>query len=334
MTTAPPSLLEVSDLHVRFATSEGTVRAVEGLTFEVRERETVAIVGESGCGKSVTSMALLRLLASPPAQIEGSVRFEGSELLALAEPAMRRIRGNRISMIFQEPMTSLNPVLTIGRQIAETLSLHQGLSRREAIDQAVAMLERVRIPEARRRVTEYPHQLSGGMRQRVMIAIALACNPRLLIADEPTTALDVTMQAQILDLMRELRERSGTATLLITHDLGVVAVMAERVIVMYAGRMVEESEVHGLFETPAHPYTKGLLGALPRLGASLEPQPTVRLAEIPGHVPSLRKPIVGCAFAERCTHASVRCRSETPTLVELAPGRRVACHHPLAAGAR
>jgi peptide/nickel transport system ATP-binding protein len=334
MTTAPPSLLEVSDLHVRFATHEGTVRAVEGLTFEVRERETVAIVGESGCGKSVTSMALLRLLASPPAQIQGSVRFEGGELLALAEPAMRRIRGNRISMIFQEPMTSLNPVLTIGRQIAETLSLHQGLSRREAIDQAVAMLERVRIPEARRRVTEYPHQLSGGMRQRVMIAIALACNPRLLIADEPTTALDVTMQAQILDLMRELRERSGTATLLITHDLGVVAEMAERVIVMYAGRMVEESEVHGLFEAPAHPYTKGLLGALPRLGASLESKPTVRLAEIPGHVPSLRKPIVGCAFAERCAHASTRCRSETPAIFEFAPGRRVACHHPLAAGAR
>jgi peptide/nickel transport system ATP-binding protein len=332
MTTAPPSLLEVSDLHVRFATHEGTVRAVEGLTFEVRERETVAIVGESGCGKSVTSMALLRLLASPPAQIQGSVRFEGGELLALAEPAMRRIRGNRISMIFQEPMTSLNPVLTIGRQIAETVSLHQGLSRREAIEQAVAMLERVRIPEARRRVTEYPHQLSGGMRQRVMIAIALACNPRLLIADEPTTALDVTMQAQILDLMRELRERSGTATLLITHDLGVVAEMAERVIVMYAGRMVEESEVHGLFEAPAHPYTKGLLGALPRLGASLEPQPTVRLAEIPGHVPSLRKPIVGCAFAERCAHASTRCRSETPAIFEFAPGRRVACHHPLAGG--
>ncbi|MGC8476664.1 MAG: ABC transporter ATP-binding protein [Acetobacteraceae bacterium] len=321
-------LLEVTALQTHFATPDGVVRAVEGLSFTVTPGETLAIVGESGCGKSVTSMSILRLIQSPPGRIAGSIRFEGRELLDLAEAEMRRIRGNDIAMIFQEPMTSLNPVLTVGRQITETLRLHQGLSARAAEARAAEALSLVGIPAPERRAREYPHQLSGGMRQRVMIAMALACNPKLLIADEPTTALDVTIQAQILDLMRGLKQRIGSAIMLITHDLGVVAETAERVVVMYAGRKVEEAPVAALFARPAHPYTLGLLGAVPRLGAGAEGTARTRLAEIPGLVPSLRARIAGCPFAPRCTRAEDRCRAEAPALRTLAPGHAVACHHP------
>ncbi len=321
-------LLEVTALQTHFATPDGVVRAVEGLSFTVAPGETLAIVGESGCGKSVTSMSILRLIQSPPGRIAGSIRFEGRELLDLPEAAMRRIRGNEIAMIFQEPMTSLNPVLTVGRQITETLRLHQGLSARAAEARAAEALSLVGIPAPERRAREYPHQLSGGMRQRVMIAMALACNPKLLIADEPTTALDVTIQAQILDLMRGLKQRIGSAIMLITHDLGVVAETAERVVVMYAGRKVEEAPVAALFAHPAHPYTLGLLGAVPRLGAGAEGTARTRLAEIPGLVPSLRARIAGCPFAPRCARADDHCRAEAPALRTLAPGHAVACHHP------
>ncbi len=260
------------------------MRAVDGVSFHVLPGETLAIVGESGCGKSVTALSILRLIPSPPGRIvSGTIRFAGRDLLSLSEAADARVRGNEISMIFQEPMTSLNPVLTIGHQIAETLILHQGLGRATALAKAVDMLRLVHIPEAARRIGEYPHQLSGGMRQRVMIAMALACNPKLLIADEPTTALDVTIQAQILDLMRELKQTIDAAIVLITHDLGVVAEMAQRVVVMYAGHMVEEATVGALFRRPLHPYTKGLLNSVPRLGASLAQAHPLRLAEIPGH---------------------------------------------------
>ncbi len=275
------TLLSVENLQVHFRTPDGVNRAVDGVSFAIRAGETLAIVGESGCGKSVTSMSILRLLPEPPARLAGAIRFEGRDLLGLPEREMRRIRGNAISVIFQEPMTSLNPVLTVGRQIGETLRLHQGLSRKDAEERAVEMLTLVGIPEPRRRVREYPHQLSGGMRQRVMIAIALACSPKLLIADEPTTALDVTIQAQILDLMRDLKRRVGAAIMLITHDLGVVAEVADRVVVMYAGRKVEEAAVRDLFRAPRHPYTRGLMGAVPRLGAAEEPGAPQRLAEIP-----------------------------------------------------
>src|SRR6266581_388921 len=286
------TLLEVKGLKTYFFTRDGVVRAVDGVSFSVERGETLAIVGESGCGKSVTSLSILRLIACPPGRtVEGHVLFEGRDLLELSEPEMRKIRGDAISMIFQEPMTSLNPVLTIGRQIAEVLILHRGLSRDEAALRSIDMLRLVRMPEAERRVTQYPHQLSGGMRQRVMIAMALACEPRLLIADEPTTALDVTIQAQILDLMRELKTRTGAAIVLITHDLGVVAEMAQRVIVMYAGRKVEEAPVAALFARPRHPYTRGLLNSIPRLGATTEGERRRRLTEIVGMVPSLCEPI-------------------------------------------
>ena len=280
------ALLEVDMLQTHFRTPDGINRAVDGVTFSVNAGETLAIVGESGCGKSVTAMSILRLIPEPPGKIAGSIRFEGRDLLKLSDREMRQIRGNEISMIFQEPMTSLNPVLTVGKQIGETLRLHQGLDARQAEAKAVEMLTLVGIPEPGRRVREYPHQLSGGMRQRVMIAIALACNPKLLIADEPTTALDVTIQAQILELMRDLKHRVGAAIVLITHDLGVVAEVAERVVVMYAGRKVEEAAVGPLFRSPRHPYTQGLLGSMPKLGSSLTGD-TSRLAEIPGLVPSL-----------------------------------------------
>ena len=314
------------------------MRAVDGVSFEIAAGETLAIVGESGCGKSVTSMSILRLLPMPPARIEsGRIEFEGRDLLTLSEPEMRRIRGNAIAMIFQEPMTSLNPVLTIGRQIAEALMLHRGLSQGEATAQAIAMLRKVRMPEPERRVRQYPHELSGGMRQRVMIAMALACGPRLLIADEPTTALDVTIQAQILELMRELRDQPdprsksdagggpAASILLITHDLGVVAEMAQRVVVMYAGRKVEEAPVARLFARPHHPYTRGLLASVPRLGSSLAGGDRGRLAEIQGVVPSLREEIVGCAFAPRCGFATERCRRESPPLDAQGPGHLAAC---------
>ena len=263
-------LLKVETLQTHFGTPDGVVRAVEGLSFHIDAGETLAIVGESGCGKSVTSMSIMRLIQTPPGRIGGKIWFQGRDLLTLPEAEMRKLRGNDVAMIFQEPMTSLNPVLTIGRQIGETVRLHEGLDARKAEARAVEMLTLVGIPAPARRVREYPHQLSGGMRQRVMIAMALACNPKLLIADEPTTALDVTIQAQILDLMRDLKHRLGSAILLITHDLGVVAEMAQRVVVMYAGRKVEEGPVDAIFADPQHPYTRGLLGAVPKLGSSLE----------------------------------------------------------------
>jgi peptide/nickel transport system ATP-binding protein len=308
-----------------FFARDGVVRAVDGVSFSVHPGETVAMVGESGCGKSVTSLSILRLIASPPGRtVAGRIAFEGRDLLALREGEMRKVRGNEISMIFQEPMTSLNPVLTIGRQIAETLIAHRGMSRTDALARTVEMLQLVNIPEPVARTGQYPHQLSGGMRQRVMIAMALACNPKLLIADEPTTALDVTIQAQILDLMRELKARTGAAILLITHDLGVVAEMAQRVFVMYAGRKVEEAPVRALFARPRHPYTQGLLASIPRLGAAAATARR-RLAEIPGVVPSLREEIPGCVFAARCVYAQERCRREYPPLERKDDGHLVAC---------
>jgi peptide/nickel transport system ATP-binding protein len=320
------ALLDIEDLRTHFFTRDGVVRAVDGVSYKVNGGETLAVVGESGCGKSVTALSILRLVPSPPGRIVGgAIRFQGRDLLQFSEAEMRRIRGNDISMIFQEPMTSLNPVLTVARQIGETLTLHQGLSGRAAEHRAVEMLQLVRIPEPERRARQYPHELSGGMRQRVMIAMALACNPKLLIADEPTTALDVTIQAQILDLMRELKARLGAAIILITHDLGVVAEMAERVVVMYAGRKVEEAPVRELFRRPRHPYTLGLLASVPRLGATHGRTEAPRLAEIPGVVPSLREPIVGCAFAPRCAYVTERCRREAPPLEVKAPAHLAAC---------
>jgi peptide/nickel transport system ATP-binding protein len=330
--TAP--LLSVQDLQTHFRTRDGVVRAVDGVSFDVAPGETLAIVGESGCGKSVTSMSILRLLPMPPARIAGGrIEFEGRNLLDLPEPEMRKIRGNAIAMIFQEPMTSLNPVLTVGRQIAEALVLHRGMSQAAATQRAIEMLRKVHIPEAERRVKQYPHELSGGMRQRVMIAMALACGPRLLIADEPTTALDVTIQAQILELMRELREETGASIILITHDLGVVAEMAHRVVVMYAGRKVEEAPVEELFARPRHPYTRGLLGSMPHLGDSVD-ETGKRLVEIPGMVPSLKEPMPGCLFAPRCPGASERCRREAPPLESHGPGHSAACWHPVGIVAR
>src|SRR5438309_10198648 len=273
------ALLEVENLQTHFRTPSGINRAVDGVSFHVNEGETLAIVGESGCGKSVTSMSLMRLIPEPPGRIAGAIRFAGRDLLQLSDREMRAIRGNDISMIFQEPMTSLNPVLMVGRQIRETLMIHQGLDKQAAEAHAIEMLILVGIPEPKRRVREYPHQLSGGMRQRVMIAIALSCNPRLLIADEPTTALDVTIQAQILKLMLELKGRFGAAIMLITHDLGIVAETCQRVIVMYAGHKVEEADVFELFDRPMHPYTRGLMASIPRRRAGVR---TRRLSEIPG----------------------------------------------------
>jgi peptide/nickel transport system ATP-binding protein len=321
------AILDVQNLQTHFGTPDGVVRAVEGLSFSIDAGETVAIVGESGCGKSVTSMSILRLVATPPGKIAGKILFQGRNLLDCTDAEMRDIRGKEISMIFQEPMTSLNPVMTVGRQIGESLRLHEGLSARDAEARAVDILTLVGIPAPGRRVKEFPHQLSGGMRQRVMIAIALACNPKLLIADEPTTALDVTIQAQILDLMRDLKTRLGSAIMLITHDLGVVAEMAQRVVVMYAGRKVEEGNVAAIFGDPQHPYTRGLLGAVPKLGSSLTGHGRTKLTEITGQVPSLRKPIIGCAFAGRCPDVTEVCRSIAPAVEEKTPGHLVACHY-------
>ncbi|HXY99295.1 MAG TPA: ABC transporter ATP-binding protein [Stellaceae bacterium] len=319
-------LLAIEDLRTHFFTRDGIVRAVDGVSCTIGRGETLAVVGESGCGKSVTALSILRLVPSPPGRIvSGRIRFDGRDLLALDEAEMRAIRGNEISMIFQEPMTSLNPVLTVARQIGETLMLHQKLDARAARARAVEMLRLVRLAEPERRARQYPHELSGGMRQRVMIAMALACHPKLLIADEPTTALDVTIQAQILDLMRDLKAAIGAAILLITHDLGVVAEMAQRVVVMYAGRKVEEASARDLFRRPRHPYTRGLLASVPHLGATLGQPAPPRLAEIPGVVPSLREAIVGCAFAPRCAYATGRCRAEAPPLELKRPGHLAAC---------
>ena len=319
-------LLEVENLQTHFRTPDGVNRAVDGVSFHVGEGETLAVVGKSGCGKSVTANSILRLIPEPPGKIAGSIRFRGTDLLQLSDKEMRRVRGNDISMIFQEPMTSLNPVLTIGRQLGETLRLHQRVSRREADDRAMEMLQLVGISETRRRLAEYPHHLSGGMRQRVMIAIALSCRPKLLIADEPTTALDVTIQAQILDLMKDLKTKVGAAIILITHDLGIVAEVAERVMVMYAGRKVEEAPVTKLFCSPRHPYTQGLFGAVPKLGSSLTGERT-RLSEIPGLVPSLKERIPGCVFAGRCAMATDFCRQSAPALEIKAPEHLAACHY-------
>ncbi len=321
------AILEVRDLHTQFHTLDGVVRAVDGVSFDVARGETLGIVGESGCGKSVTALSILRLIPAETGRIaQGSIRFEGNELTHLSEEQMKSLRGHRISMIFQEPMTSLNPVLTVGTQIAENVVRHLGVPWSAARDRAREMLDLVRIADARRRLDEYPHQLSGGMRQRVMIAMALSCDPQVLIADEPTTALDVTIQAQILDLMIELKEKTGTAIVLITHDLGVVAETTERVVVMYAGRKVEEAPVQDLFENPLHPYTRGLMRAIPRLDVEADAAGTrPRLQEIPGLVPILTQPIVGCAFAARCQLATDRCRATAPPFVDAGNGHTVAC---------
>ena len=328
-TTGKP-ILEVEDLRTYFYTRDGIVRSVDGVSFSVSEGETLAIVGESGCGKSVTSLSILRLIASPPGKIvSGSIRFHGKDLLDFSDAEMRDIRGDKISMIFQEPMTSLNPVLTIGRQIGEVLELHRHCTKVEARSRILELLKMVNIPEPESRIDEYPHQLSGGMRQRIMIAMALACDPEILIADEPTTALDVTIQAQILNLMRELRDRTRAAIILITHDLGVVAEMAQRVVVMYVGRKVEEANVFDLFEKPMHPYTLGLLNSMPRLDDAA----SKRLVEIPGMVPSMRTEIVGCAFAPRCSSATERCSQESPVLQNHGNAHWVACWNPARHGA-
>jgi len=324
------TVLSVEGLQTFFFTRRGVVKAVDDVSFDVREGETLAIVGESGCGKSITALSLMRLVPSPPGRIMGgSVTLDGTDLLKLNEAAMRDMRGNQISMIFQEPMTALNPLLTIGRQVAETLLLHQPLTRAQAQAKAVDMLDHVKIPEPAQRAREYPHQLSGGMRQRAMIAMALACNPRVLIADEPTTALDVTIQAQILELIVEMQKSFGTAVVLITHDLGVVAETAHRVIVMYAGRKVEEAPVEELFHRPLHPYMRGLLGSIPRVGITKRAaeDPNATLHEIPGIVPALNELPPGCAFAPRCPNADDRCRATRPEFEEKIPGHFTACWH-------
>jgi peptide/nickel transport system ATP-binding protein len=334
-TTRP--LLDVRDLRTYFFTRRGQVKAVDGVSFALDRGETLAIVGESGCGKSITALSLMRLIPEPPGRIVGgSVRLDDVDLLTLDDATMRGMRGQDISMIFQEPMTSLNPVMTIGRQIGEVLSLHENLSKTELHARVVELLKLVRIPEAERRSRDYPHQLSGGMRQRAMIAMALACNPKVLIADEPTTALDVTVQAQILELIMDLQRKLGTAVILITHDLGLVAQTAQRVIVMYAGRKVEEASVESLFETPLHQYTRGLMASIPRLGLMRGEADSGgdRLQEIPGIVPPLTNLPEGCVFAPRCQRADDVCRKAYPPYEEKSHGHWAACWHPGEAGAR
>jgi len=326
--TGGSPILEIQDLKTYFFSRDGVSKAVDGVSYSVNRGETLGVVGESGCGKSVTALSVLRLIPDPPGRVVGgTIKFNGTDLLTLPQKKMQDIRGNDISMIFQEPMTSLNPVLTVGHQISEAIILHQKLSKRDAMDKAVEMLKLVRIPDPVRRVREYPHQMSGGMRQRVMIAMALSCNPKVLIADEPTTALDVTIQAQILDLMMELQAKLGTAIVLITHSLGVVAETAQRVVVMYAGRKVEEATVGDLFAAPRHPYTLGLMNSIPRLAEAATTTDTerLRLTEIPGIVPSLMNLPTGCTFAPRCTYATDRCRAEYPALEQKRPGHWVAC---------
>lgn len=320
-------LLEVKNLKTSFRDKDGhMVPAVDGVSFHVGRGETLGIVGESGCGKSVTSLSVMRLIAEPPGQVEADhILFEGVNLLSLNQEKMRQIRGNDISMIFQEPMTSLNPVFTIGHQIAEAVELHQGLSPAKAMLQAVEMLRKVGIPSPDKRVKEYPHQLSGGMRQRVMIAMALCCNPKLLIADEPTTALDVTIQAQILDLIKDLRDDMGMSIILITHDLGVVAETVERILVMYAGKVVEEASAIELFENPKHPYTEGLLRSIPRL----EERKDERLYVIEGTVPNPLHMPKGCRFNPRCPYAEGKCREESPELLTIGEDHKVSCWFPL-----
>jgi peptide/nickel transport system ATP-binding protein len=322
--TAAP-VLEVEDLRTWFDTRDGVVKAVEGLSFDLRPGEILGVVGESGCGKSITSLSIMQLVPTPPGRYaSGAIRFNGRDLLKLSPGEMRRIRGNEISMIFQDPMSSLNPVLTVGDQLTEAILLHQGLGEKAAMARASEMLDLVHIPEPAARLREYPHQLSGGMRQRVMIAMALSCNPTVLIADEPTTALDVTIQAQILALMEEIRDKLQTAIILITHDLGVVAEMADRVLVMYAGRKVEEADVIELFERPQHPYTRGLMRSVPRVTGA-EVGAVERLSEIPGIVPALTNLPPGCVFADRCAFVTDRCRREYPPLVDRGGRHLAAC---------
>ena len=315
------ALLEVRDLRTQFSTDEGDFFAVDGVSFTVEAGRTLGVVGESGCGKSVTSLSIMGLVPSPPGRIAGgSIRFEGQELIGAPAQTMQDLRGNGMAMIFQEPMSSLNPVFTIGEQIVEGLLRHRPITRAQATERAIEVLRKVRMPAPEQRFHEHPHKLSGGMRQRAMIAMALACEPRLLIADEPTTALDVTIQAQILDLLRTLQRETGTAVILITHDLGVVAEVADDVVVMYAGRVVEQAPVATLFEAPQHPYTVGLLGSIPRLDAQRS-----RLASIEGQVPSPLRRSSGCSFAERCPFADARCRAEAPGLREVGARHRSAC---------
>ena len=322
-------VLEVEDIHTRFHTRDGTIYAVNGVGFDLDEGELLGVVGESGCGKSVTMLSMLKLLPMPPAEIvSGRACLDGKDLMALDAEELRRVRGAEVGFIFQDPMTSLNPVLTIGYQLMEPLRTHLGMGRSAARQRAVEMLDRVGIPSAEDRLSAFPHQFSGGMRQRVMIAIALACNPKLLIADEPTTALDVTIQAQILDLIKDLRRQFGIAIIWITHDLGVLAGLADRIVIMYAGKIVERADVSSLYGRPQHPYTRGLLGTLPRLDGTRAD----RLATIPGQPPHLSEPPRGCPFASRCPHAFDVCRRENPPLLQVGDGHEVACWYDIDAG--
>jgi peptide/nickel transport system ATP-binding protein len=322
--SAEGPLLDIRGLKVHFKTDDGMVRAVDGVSMSVDRGETLCVVGESGCGKTVTAMTVLKLIAMPPGRIvDGQILFRGRDLVPLPPEEMQKVRSREIAIVFQEPMTSLNPVYTVGEQIAETVRVHQNISRKAAMDRAAEMLRLVNIPNPARRVNDYPHQFSGGMRQRVMIAMALSCDPQLLIADEPTTALDVTIQAQILDLLSEMKDRLGMAVMLITHAMGVVAEVAQRVAVMYAGKVVEEATVTELFGNPRHPYTQGLIRSIPRIDAAQGRKE--RLEAIPGSVPSLLRPPPGCRFAARCRHATDACRAAEPPLREIAPGHKVAC---------
>ncbi|QQO24362.1 ABC transporter ATP-binding protein [Bradyrhizobium diazoefficiens] len=318
-------LLEIKGLKTHFSTDDGILQAVDGVDISINRGETLCVVGESGCGKTVTAMSILKLIAMPPGRIAaGQIIFEGRDLVPLTSNQLDEIRAKEIGFIFQEPMTSLNPVLTIGEQIAESLRRHEAVTRKQALDRTVEMLKLVQIPNAEGRVHNYPHQFSGGMRQRVMIAMALACKPKLIIADEPTTALDVTIQAQILDLLQDMKERFGMAVMLITHAMGVVAETAQRVVVMYAGKVVEEATVDDLFSDPGHPYTQGLIRSIPRI--DLDSEHKTRLEAIGGSVPILINPPVGCRFAPRCKFAMNVCTEKEPLLREIAPGHRMACH--------
>ena len=318
-------LLEIKGLKTHFATDDGIVRAVDGVDISINRGETLCVVGESGCGKTVTAMSILQLIAMPPGRIvEGEIIFEGRDLVPLTSHQLDEVRAKEIGFIFQEPMTSLNPVLTVGEQIAESLRVHERLPQKQAFARTIEMLKLVQIPNAEARVNDYPHQFSGGMRQRVMIAMALACQPKLVIADEPTTALDVTIQAQILDLLQDMKERFGMAVMLITHAMGVVAETAQRVVVMYAGKVVEEADVDSLFADPRHPYTQGLIRSIPRI--DLDSEHKSRLETIGGSVPILINPAPGCRFAPRCRHVMSVCREREPVLREIAAGHRMACH--------
>jgi peptide/nickel transport system ATP-binding protein len=317
-------LLDIQRLKTHFATDDGWVRAVDGVDIRIGRGETVGLVGESGCGKTVTAMSVLKLIPMPPGRIvEGRILWQGRDLVPLDREAMNRVRAKEIAIVFQEPMTSLNPVYTIGEQIAEVIRRHEGLGRRAAVERTLEMLKLVQIPNPERRVNDYPHQFSGGMRQRVMIAMALSCNPKLLIADEPTTALDVTIQAQILELLQDMKSRFGMAILLITHAMGVVAEVTQRVVVMYAGKVIEEAAVERLFANPRHPYTQGLIRSIPRIDRAATHK--TRLEAIPGVVPSLLNPPAGCRFAARCRFATDICRAAEPPLREVEPGHKVAC---------